>query len=77
MAFALLMATPRVRSFAGRVVFVTLLGLLPWLIVDFSNWNWYGFPLAYEIGQLLDQGPGALLAGIGLAWMFRKEAIPA
>ena len=73
MAFALLMAAGRVRSFGGRVAFVTLLGLLPWLIVDFSNWNWYGFPLAYEIGQLLDQGVGALLAGIGLAWLFRKE----
>ncbi len=74
MAFALLMAAARVRSFAGRVGFVTLIGLLPWLIVDFSYLNWYGFPFAYETGQLLDQGVGAALAGIGLAVLFRKEA---
>jgi len=73
LAFALLMAAARVRSFVGRVVFVVLLGLLPWIIVDFSNWNWYGFPFKYEISQLLDQGIGALLAGIALAWFFRKE----
>jgi len=67
MAFALLMATARVRSLVSRVVFVMLIGLLPWIIVDFSNWNWYGFPFKYEISQLLDQGIGALLAGIALA----------
>lgn len=79
MAFALLMVTARVRSFPGRVVFVTLIGLLPWLIVDFSYLNWYGFPLAYEMGQLLDQAVGAALAGIGLAVLLRKEgsAVPA
>jgi hypothetical protein len=73
LAFALLMAVARVRSFVGRVVFVLLLGLLPWIIVDFSSWNWYGFPFRYEIGQLLDQGIGALLAGIALALIYRKD----
>jgi hypothetical protein len=73
LAFALLMAVTRIRSFAGRVGFVTLLGLLPWLIVDFSYLNWYGFPLKYEVAQLLDESVGAVLAGLGLAVLFRKE----
>lgn len=73
LAFALLMAATRVRSFIGRVFFVLLLGLLPWIIVDFSNWNWYGLPFKYEIGQLLDQGIGAALAGVALAWIYRKD----
>ena len=73
MAFALWMAVPRVRSFWGRVGFIALIGLLPWLIVDFSNVNWYGFPVAYAIGQFLDEVPGAILAGIGLALLFRKD----
>ena len=71
-AFALWMAVPRVRSFWGRVGLVALIGLLPWLIVDYSNVNWYGFPIAYAINQLLDQEIGAILAGIGLALLFRK-----
>jgi hypothetical protein len=75
MAIALLMAALRVRSFWGRAGFVTLIGLLPWLIVDFSFLNWYGFPVAYGISELLDQVIGALLAGIGLAWLFRKEGV--
>ncbi len=73
MAFALWMALARVHSFGGRVGFIALIGLLPWLIVDASNVNWYGFPTAYAIGQLLDQGVGAILAGIGLALLFRKD----
>ena len=72
MAYALLMALARLQTFAGRVVFVTLIGLLPWLVVDVSNMNWYGFPTTYGIGQLLDQGVGAILAGIGLALLWRK-----
>jgi hypothetical protein len=73
LAFALFVGTARLRSFWGRVGYVTLIGLLPWLIVDASYLNWYGFPLKYEMGQLLDQGIGAVLAGIGLAVLFRKE----
>jgi hypothetical protein len=73
LVFALLMAVARIRTFGGRIGFVTLLGMLPWLIVDSSYLNWYGFPLKYELGQLLDQGVGAVLAGVGLALLFRKE----
>ncbi|HKZ81042.1 MAG TPA: hypothetical protein VJ124_22415 [Pyrinomonadaceae bacterium] len=73
LAFALLMSLARIRTFWGRVVFVTVLGLLPWLIVDASYLNWYGFPFKYGMGQLVDQGIGAMLAGVGLAALFRKE----
>ena len=72
LAFALLMSAPRISTFLGRVGFVTLLGLLPFLIVEVSYLNWYGFPLKYGIGQLLDQGIGAVLAGLCLAALFRK-----
>jgi len=75
LAFALWAALPRVVSFGGRVVFVTALGLLPFIVSDFSQWNWYGYPARYEFGQILDYGVGALLAGILLAWFFRREPI--
>jgi len=73
LAFALLMSVARIRTFGGRIGFITLLGLLPWLISDASYLNWYGFPFKYGMGQLLDQGIGAVLAGVGLAALFRKE----
>jgi hypothetical protein len=71
-AFALAMASGKLVSFAGRVGFVTALGLLGWLATDVSYWNWYGFPGIYEVGQFLDQIVGMALAGTLLAFMMRK-----
>lgn len=71
-AFALAMASEKVRSFAGRVVFVGLLGLIGWMTTDVSYWNWYGFPASYEVGQFLDQIIGMVLAGVVLAFIMRK-----
>ena len=72
-AFALAMASGKLRSFAGRVVFVTLLGLLGWAATDVSYWNWYGFPGAYEVGQFLDQVVGMAVAGTVLAFIMRRD----
>jgi hypothetical protein len=54
-------------SFGRRVGFVALLGVLAWLAVDFSQWNWYGFPAAYTVGAFVDQGVGFALMGVVLA----------
>jgi hypothetical protein len=67
------MALPNLRNFASRVLFVTFTGLLPWIIVDFSYWNWFEFPTAYAMAQIVDYVVGALFAGIFLAWFYRKE----
>jgi hypothetical protein len=67
------MAAVRVTSFGGRVGFVTLLGLLPYFVISVSHWNWYEFPFTYEMGEFLDTVIGGALAGVGLAWLFRKE----
>lgn len=71
-AFMLLMASDRVRSFFGRVVFVTLLSVASLVAIEFSYWNWYGYPLAYEAGQLLDQVVGMALTGVLFAFLMRK-----
>ncbi|MCU1285979.1 MAG: hypothetical protein JWO13_2329 [Acidobacteriales bacterium] len=73
LAFALWAALPRIGSLIGRVGLVAGLGLLPFIVSDFSQWNWYGYPTAYEIGQVLDYGVGALLAGVFLAWFLKSE----
>jgi amino acid transporter len=73
LAFALAMSLSGVKTFGGRVGYVTLLGLLPWIVISLSHWNWFEFPMQYEIGEFLDTVVGALLAGIGLAWLYRKD----
>jgi hypothetical protein len=71
--YVFVMALPNLRTFAHRVVFVTLIGLLPFLIADESLWNFYGFPPAYVLSEVGDYVVGTLLAGIFLAWFYRKE----
>lgn len=71
-AFALAMASEKLRSFAGRVGLVTSLGILGFAAIEVSYWNWYGFPGAYEVGQFLDQIVGMFFAGIVLALVMRR-----
>ena len=71
-AFALALASEKLRTFAGRIGFVTLLGLLGWVAIEVSYWNWYGFPAAYEAGQFLDQIVGMAFAGTVLAFVMRR-----
>lgn len=71
-ALALGLASATLRSFAGRVGFVTLLGLLGFAAIEVSYWNWYGFPADYELGQFLDQIVGMFFAGTVLALVMRR-----
>ncbi len=58
-------------TYAARVAIVTMLGVLSWLAIDVSLWNWYGFPTDYLLGQLADQAGGALIAGLAMAAIIR------
>src|SRR6266568_1020978 len=53
-----------VRCYAGRVGLVTLLGLLPFLMVGFPHWNWYGFPTAFTLFESADNLIGLFIAGL-------------
>src|SRR5437879_1472071 len=53
---AIVLAQARgLTSYGARVGLVTLLGLLPFLMVNFPYWNWYGFPSTFTLMQLVDQ----------------------
>jgi hypothetical protein len=54
-------------GFVGRVIGSTLFGLVSWLSIEVSYWNWYGFPTDYLAAQAIDQVAGWFLAGIGIA----------
>jgi len=43
-----LLAQTRVGSFAGRVGFVLIAGILAAITTNVSYWNWYGFPGVYN-----------------------------
>jgi len=58
-------------TFGRRAGCVTILGVLAWLAVDFSQWNWYGFPTPYTMGAFVDETVGFALMGLVLAWAFR------
>ena len=67
---AFVVAQLRPMGFARKASCVTLLGVLAWLSVVYSEWNWYGFPVAYTLGAFADQAVGFALLGLLLAWAF-------
>ena len=66
----LLLSATRLR-FAGRVGFVTLLGLFGFVIVDVPHWNWYGFPNDFTVAAGIEHVVGWFLGGLVLAAIVR------
>ncbi len=54
-------------AFVCRVLVVMALGLFSWISIDVSYVIWYGFPVEYAAGQLIDHLIGWLLAGLVIA----------
>jgi len=67
-----LLAQTRIASFAGRVGFVFVAGILAAIATNVSYWNWYGFPGAYTASYILTQIVGFLCVGIVAALVLRK-----
>jgi hypothetical protein len=58
-------------GYAGRVLFVTLLGIFGFVTISVPYWNWYGFPIDFTLGEAIDQIVGWFLAGLVLAAIVR------
>ncbi len=71
-AFLLSQALGTLTSFGSRVLFVTLIGLVPFLALSASYWNWYGFPTGFTFAELVDQVGGFGLAGLVLAALVKR-----
>jgi hypothetical protein len=63
---------PAALGYGKRVLLVGALGLIVFLDVDASYWNWYGFPTSYALVQLVDHTVAWLLAGLVLARICRQ-----
>jgi len=69
-----LLAQTRIVSFAGRVGFVLVAGILAAITTNVSYWNWYGFPGAYTASYVLTQIVGFFLVGVVAALVLPKGA---
>jgi hypothetical protein len=67
-----LLAQTRIVTFAGRIGFVTVAGLIAALATNVSYWNWWGFPTAYTASYMFIQIVGFFLVGLVAAIMFRR-----
>jgi hypothetical protein len=68
-----LLAQTRIGSFAGRVGFVLIAGILAAITTNVSYWNWYGFPSVYTASYILIEIVGFFLVGIVAALLLRKR----
>lgn len=51
-----------------------LVGLSAGLIACMSNWNWYGYPVPFEVVNTIDLAINLFIAGALLAWFARRGA---
>jgi len=66
------------RSYGCRLGTVALMGLLPFFMVNFPYWNWYGFPTHFTLMELADKLITLFVAGLVLAAIVKPPAsIPA
>ena len=68
-----LLAQTTIASFAGRVGFVLLAGILAAIATNVSYWNWYGFPCVYTASYVFTQIIGFLCVGIVAAFVLPKR----
>lgn len=69
----LLLAQAGIVSFAGRVGFVFVIGILAAVATNISYWNWYGFPGVYVASYMLITVIGFLCVGIVAALVLPKQ----
>ena len=69
-----LLAQTRIGSFAGRVGFVLIAGIMAAITTNVSYWNWYGFPGVYTASYMLIEIVGFLLVGVIAALVLRKRS---
>jgi hypothetical protein len=70
---AILLAWAGLSSFASRLGFVTLAGVMVTLLTNVQYWNWFGFPANYTLAAMATHVIGFFLAGIVIALIVRPR----
>jgi hypothetical protein len=71
---ATLLGWAGLSSFASRLTFMTLAGIMVALLTNVEYWNWYGSPANYTLGLMATQVIGFFLAGIVIALIVRPRS---
>jgi hypothetical protein len=72
----ILLSQTRLTSFASRLGFVIVAGMLATIATNVSYWNWYGFPASYTAAYMMTGVVGFLCVGL-VAAAVMKEQVPA
>ncbi len=70
-----LLAQTRLASYAGRVGFVAVVGIIAAISTNVSYWNWYGFPANYTAAYMLIQFVGFLCVGLVAAFVLKNRPL--
>ena len=69
-----LLTQTKIESFAGRVGFVFLAGILAAIATNIPYWNWYGFPSRYTAAYMSIEIIGFLCVGLIAALVLRNRS---
>jgi hypothetical protein len=69
----ILLAQTRISSYAGKVGFITLVGMVAAVTSNIPYWNWYGFPGNYTSAYMTMQIVGFLVAGLVAAAVVKNR----
>jgi hypothetical protein len=69
-----LLAQTRLASFASRVGFVVVAGVMAAITTNIPYWNWYGFPASYTIAYMTIEIAGYVVVGIVAATVMKNSA---
>ena len=63
------------RSYTSRVLFVTIIGLSAGIAVNIPHWNWYGFPTAFAMAEIVEHVIGFAVAGLVIAAIIKPTEV--
>src|SRR4051812_11597933 len=71
---AFLVSLAAVRTYFGRVGFVTLIGVAAAITTNISYWMWYGFPADYTLAAVAIELVDYIAASLAIAWWLGRQS---
>lgn len=68
-----LLAQTGLVTFAGRLGFVVVVGVIAAIATNIPLWNWDGFPAAFSLSMVFMEIVGFFFAGLAIAGLFRRS----